>query len=97
MLHAGRGLFPSPAIGWLHTITLARRDDSRFWQAHGNGDKAAALLSQLLDDHGQLISGHNDWLQMMTEVADYLVKHGIRLAAQVQQRLAGLQKRRRNV
>lgn len=96
MLHAGRGLFPLPALGWLHTIALTRQDDGRFWQAHENGDKAAALLSQLLDDHGQLISGHNDWLQMMTEVADYLVKHGIRLAAQVQQRLAGLQKRRRN-
>jgi hypothetical protein len=94
MLHAGRGLFPLPALGWLHTIALARRDDGRFWQSHENGDKAAALLSQLLDDHGQLISEHTDWLQQMTDVADYLVKHGIRLAAQVQQRLAGLQKRR---
>lgn len=96
MLHAGRGLFPLPALGWLHTIALSRRDDARFWQAHGNGDKAAALLSQLLDDHGQLISEHTDWLQQMTEVADYLVKHGIRLAAQVQQPLAGIQKNRRN-
>ena len=94
MLHAGRGLFPTPALGWLHSITQIRRDDSRFWQVHENGDKAAALLSQLLNEHGQLISEHTDWLQQTTDVADYLVKHGIRLAAQVQQRLAELQKKR---
>lgn len=92
MLHAGRGLLPSPALGWLHTITLARQNDSRFWQHHGNGDKAAALLSGLLDEHRQQISGNVSLLQQMSDIADHLVNHGIRLAAQVQQRLVGLQK-----
>lgn len=92
MLHAGRGLFPSPALGWLHTITLARQNDSRFWQHHENGDKAAALLSGLLDEHRQQISRNVSLLQEMSDIADHLVNHGIRLAAQVQQRLAELQK-----
>lgn len=93
MLHAGRGLFPSPALGWLHTITLVRQDESRFWQHHGNGDKAAALLFGLLDEHGQLISGNGSLLQQIGDIADHLVNHGVRLAAQVQQRLTKLQKR----
>lgn len=92
MLHAGRGLFPSPALGWLHTITLVRQDDSRFWQHHKNGDKAATLLFGLLDEHGQLISGNTCLLQQIGDIADHLVNHGVRLAAQVQQRLTKLQK-----
>lgn len=92
MLHAGRGLFPSPALDWLHTITLARQDDNRFWQHHENGDKAAALLFGLLDEHDQLISGNVSLLQQIGDVADHLVNHGVRLAAQVQQQLTKLQK-----
>jgi len=92
MLHAGRGLFPSPALGWLHTITLVRKEDNRFWQHHENGDKAATLLFVILDEHGQLLSGNASLLQQIGNIADHLVNHGVRLAAQVQQRLTKLQK-----
>lgn len=92
MLHAGRGLLPSPALGWLSTIVLARQTDSRFWQHHENGDKAAALLFGLLDEHSQLISGNASLQQQIGDIADHLVNHGVRLAAQVQQQLTKLQK-----
>ena len=92
MLHAGRGLFPSPALGWLHTITLVRKEDNRFWQHHENGDKAATLLFVILDEHGQLLYRNASLLQQIGDIADHLVNHGVRLAAQVQQRLTKLQK-----
>lgn len=92
VLHTGPELLPDPALGWLHAIVIEKRDETKFWQVHGNGDKAAILLSSILNGHSSVIAGNDLWLKQMAEVADYLVKHGVRHAAYVQQQLAALQK-----
>ncbi len=88
--HAGRGLFPQPALGWLHGIVEARRNDQQFWRTSDNGSKTAAVLGRMLDDHSATLACDHHLIQTMIAITDVLIAHGVRQAAQLQQLLAAL-------
>ena len=90
---AGQGLFPDPALDWLHRIVVAKKANQRFWLANNNGTKTAALIAQLLDTHEDAITGNPGKVTQLVEISDILIAAGVRQASQVQRHLAALSRR----
>ena len=93
LANAGQGLFPDPALEWLHRIVIAKKANQRFWLANDNGSRTAVLIAQLLDTHEDAITGDPGKVTQLVEMSDILIATGVRQASQVQQRLAALSKR----
>lgn len=87
----GYGLAPDPALTWLSQVIEAHRSDREFWVGTGNGEQTGQLLARVLDDHQATIRASEPLLRQMIRMSDILVSFGVRIAAQVQQRLAALQ------
>ncbi|TCT22838.1 hypothetical protein [Thiobaca trueperi] len=88
LTYAGRGLLPDPALGWLERVVEARGQDVQFWRTSDNGSRTAALLEQMLDEHGGELKRCAGSTQRLITMTDLLISVGVRQAARLQQRLA---------
>ena len=79
----GIDLLPEPALAWLHSIVITRKEDEKFWEA--NGESTVELIKQLVSQKAGVITCEHR--KPITAIADILVDDGVRGAGFLQQEL----------
>lgn len=84
---------PEPAFTWLESILDKAKENPDFWNRNDNGGKAAKFLHRVWAEKAEEITKVPASFDRLSRMADLLMEHGERLAAQIQQGLAAHKRR----
>lgn len=87
-------LILAPAADWIADAVLHNADNPEFWKSGANGVQASLFFEDLLDRFPNDVRTDAALFDKLVRASDVLLKNHVRPAAELQQRLAVLERRR---